>query len=156
MAYGDLQTEILALLGAVTNIGQTHGRERWSDNWPDYLDLFKSTIGGNDEIRGWFVTREAILDEENEDREGAIAHKHQFVIRGIMGFDDSRDTETLFQVLVDAVMAGLDADQNLNGNAVDWGQGPSSARVMELRRFGQATCHYVEILWPVTTMDTFS
>jgi hypothetical protein len=155
MAYTDVRDAVVALVDGVANTGTVHGRERWADDWPTFLGMFKANISGSDEIRGFMVSRESVVDDLNEDRMGAVGHKHSFVIRGVVGFDDSRDTETTFQTLVDSILAALDADKDLSGNAVSGGQGPAEARILDLRTFGRVLCHYVEILFVVTTVDAF-
>lgn len=156
MSYTTVRDAVQAVVASVPNIGQVHGRERFADNWPRFLDLFKSTIATVDQIRGWMVTRERILQEVAESAFGKWVHHHDFVIRGVMSFADADDTETTFQTLVDAVVAKLESDSSLSGTAIVWGQEPVEVRAIDIRMFGSVMCHVAEIAVAVHTSDPYS
>lgn len=151
--YSDIVAALQVRVQAATDEGTVHAYERWNANWSDYLDQFKSTIGGVDQIRGWVVT----MDEQNpivggmgSARYGAITRVYNALVFGVMGLKDSSNTETTFLNLVESVLDVLDGRTDLGLAAVvDYSVGPATVRLYQHRMFGSVLCHYCEIAVPV-------
>lgn len=119
-------------------------RERWAADWSTYLDTFKATIGGTDQVRAWWVTLEAIQAAPMSF--GNTSRTYVFVARGVLGLDDSESTEGTFLDLCESVMNAVDGRTDLGSSAViDYSVGPSQLRQIEHRVFGGVLCHYGEI-----------
>jgi hypothetical protein len=146
-SYTALRDALETRLDTVANVGQTHNRERYTSNWSDFLAMMTATIGGQKQVRGWWVSRDGFTDEPSDF--GNINRVHQFVVRGVQSLNDGDNTETTFQNLVEEVAAAVANDDALAVAAVgEWDVGP--ARVtMDTRMFGSVLCHYAEIQVPV-------
>lgn len=158
MAYADLRDPLVALVEGVQDVGKVHGRERWSDTWPGFLKHFKTSVDDKDRIRGWMVSRvRKVQVPGGADRQGAVDYNNEFLIRGILGFNDADNSDADMQTLVDAIIAVLNADKNLSGatNVQKNMSGPASCRIIEPRMFGSVMCHYAEIIYDVRTQETF-
>ena len=158
MAYNDLRVAIKALLDGVTDIGVTHTRERWSDTWPSFLSLFKTQVNGEDQIRGWTISRTSkVMTVSGASREASVNYTEEFLIRGFLGFSDADDTDGTFQALVDTIVTALNGDKNLSDAAgvVDYGAVPVEVRILDLRMFGRVMCHYTEMRYTVQVMEDF-
>lgn len=119
-------------------------RERWAADWTTYLDTFKATISGTDQIRAWWVTLEAIQAVPMSF--GNTSRTYVFVARGVLGLDDSESTEGTFLDLCEAVMNAVDGRTTLGVTGViPFSVGPSQLRQIEHRMFGSVLCHYCEI-----------
>ena len=150
--HQDLLDAIEARLNTVANIGVVHDRVRFSAAWDDYLDHFKTTIGGVDQIRGWQIVVPEIASTAQ--RMGAIEREYRIEIFGILGLADGSNTAATFIALVALVLDALDfrTDLSLSG-VVDYSVGPATARFEE-RMFGSVLCHAVTIVVPATVRKT--
>lgn len=142
--YATIRDALVTQITAVSNAGNVYAYERLVADWSNFQALFTATIGGQKQVRGWWVTRERI--EAVPDAMGTTARTYVFVVRGVLGVHDSTATEETFQDLVDAVMAAIDAHRDDGDSAVrDYSVGPTLARVIEARQFGSVLCHYAEL-----------
>jgi len=137
---------IKTILEGVTDVGNVHDYERWAPDWSSYLDLFKTTIGGTDQIRGWTITNERMPSRQVHDS----GHRRDYVwvLRGVMGLDDSAATEKTFRALAEDVIEEFEVDRTLSGvitNGAFAADGWPSLAVFEPRLFGTVLCHYAEI-----------
>ena len=132
------------------NSGNVHHYERNLFDWNKYLAEFVSTIQGKRQTRGWWVTRERRIHDNDSARDSGAAFgqynaEHQFVVRGILGVQDAADTDAVFGDLCDDVIEAMES-MAITGA---WNIGPCVLRVQEPRQFGSVLCHYAEILVPV-------
>lgn len=148
MAYTTLLAQIKSAVEGVTGIGVVRDYLRWWSDKKDFLDLFRTTIGGQAQIRGWTITRDGIPFNERYAQGGKHRVTHMFVIRGVLGLQDGTATEKTFQALVDSVVDALDDAVTLGGNVRS--AGPATAAAITHRGFGEVLCHYCEIQFPVT------
>ena len=148
MSEAQVRKAIWDVVRNVKNAGRVYDYQRWATTWDAYLGLFKSDVGGQDEIRGWTIT------SESEERTGFIASgtraghdtiNHLFVIRGFMGLDDSRETEKTARALTEAVMNALGTDTTIVSSGAVYNLGLAQLDVFEPRMFGSTLCHYSEI-----------
>lgn len=145
--YSDIRDAIATLVSGVTDIGKVHNRVRWAADWKDFNAFFTSTIGSDRQIRGWWVTWGGI-PETGGDFEGfgPTADTYRFYVRGVLGFQDSADTETtflsLFSDVVDAVRDTID----FGVAAVVKESVSVRTNEPDIRQFGSVLCHFGEIV----------
>lgn len=137
--------QIFTELSSVTNIGKVYDYERWAADWATFINLFKTNIGGVDQIRGWEIGRKAAQAQYDSNAEELTTH--QFVIRGYMGIKDSDATEKTFNALIEAIRTKFRFSFRLNGACEH--AGPVSAELIDTRTFGSVLCHYCELSLPV-------
>jgi len=151
MSESTIRSAIKNALDTVSNAGATHDYQRWSADWQAFLDLFKTTVGSTDQIRGWTIAGGPVeVDDAVEEFGGRYLRGYGYTIRGYLGVDDSAATEKTFAGLVEDVMDALDADATLHGSTyydTSWAR----CDVQELRIFGDVLCHYAEVR--VTTWE---
>ena len=117
MSQAAIRTAIYNAINGVASVGLVYDYERHATEWGDFLDLFKSTIGGTAQIRGWMVGYRGIQSVENSRFSGVgrIARTHRFQVLGVMGIDDSEATEKTFAALAEDVADALDSDATVQG-----------------------------------------
>jgi hypothetical protein len=150
--YTSLRTALVTLLETVTDVGMVHGRERFVVDPSKFLDMFKTTISGTVQIRAWLILRESMQPIEDTVF-GESRQRHVFVLRGILGFQDSADTYGTLQALVDTIIALLDNQTTLSvSGTIVRRIGPCSLRSFEVGQFGSVLAHVAEIEVPIDTM----
>lgn len=145
--YENLLAQIKATLEGIANIGQVHNRVRLPKGagWAEFLTLFKSTIAGKEQIRGWMITsspREP-LRQIRKTTGGQHQRSLRFKVLGVMGLDDAASSEVTFRSLAETVIDTFDALPTLSGKAL--GSEPAQMPVFDTKNFGGVLCHYVEI-----------
>ncbi len=118
MSQATIRTAIYNAVNGVSNVGLVYDYERHSNDWSDFLDRFKVTTGGLDQIRGWMVGYRGIQEAEGgrfTAPGGRISRKHRFQILGVMGIDDSEESEKTFAELAEDVCDALDSDTTIHG-----------------------------------------
>ena len=147
MSASAIRDDLYDVLNAVTNIGVVHDYERFSNDWAKFLDLFKTTIGGDTVIRGWTIAYDG-FKTTRADFDPGILREHTFTIRGVLGWSDADESEKDAQDLGETVCNALDDNATLHSNTYfDCGQ---AELTKESRLFGSVLCHYLEIRLPVT------
>jgi hypothetical protein len=142
MSESTIRTAIYNVVNGVTNIGKVYDYDRWAADWNTFINLFKTTIGGVDQIRGWEISRRSAGERPSEF--GPVNEEsHLFVVRGYMAINDAAATEKTFNALIEAVGAAFRSNQTLSGTAHrhDFIQ----AEIIEARTFGSVLCHYCEL-----------
>jgi hypothetical protein len=142
MSESAIRTQIYTILNAVTNVGKVYDYERWTADWTTFINLFKTTISGIDQIRGWEIGRRSAKEERQT--LGANDRDHTFIIRGYLGLNDAAATEKTMNNLVEAIAAAFRANLTLNGAAVQ-GHDYLQIDLIEARTFGSVLCHYAEL-----------
>lgn len=139
MSEAAIRTEIVTILGSVANIGTVHSYERFIVDPAKFLELFKTTIGGVPQIRGWEIGRKGPF----EDIEQRTMNQLTYSIKGYIGLQDAAATELSFSQLVEDVRTKFRDNLTLNGKAN--GHDGLKGEVLEVRMFGNVLCHYVEM-----------
>lgn len=153
--YQSLRSAIVAVLGAIPDIGAVEDRERFIVDPSKYLDLFKVTIGGAVQIRAWMVLRETAVPVSNSVF-GEEHRRHGFVLYGVLGFQDNADTYGTMQALCDQVMAAFDVQTTLSTpGVIVRAVGPCSLRSFRTEQFGSVLCHAAELYLPIDVMLPF-
>lgn len=150
MSYGEatIRARIKTVLETVSNIGQVHDYERWADDWNTLLTLFKSTISGTDQIRGWAITCEGWTQDLvgfGGFGDDAVLVSYSYRVRGWLGVDDSAETEKTMAALAGSAAAALEADATLQSKALDNPEPVVRSVRLEYRMFAGVLCHYAEI-----------
>lgn len=153
--YADITAALKTELDSITNIGKTHDHQRYVADWSNYLSLFRTTVNGQSQIRGWMIMPDeanALVGEWGQF--GAVKRTYNVLIAGVLGVSDSDNTEAAFMALCELVVDAIDALTTLTGVTGETvgGIGPCTLRKCEIRQFGSVLCHYGEILVPVETV----
>lgn len=138
MSESTIRTEIKNIISGVTDIGVVHDYERWASTDAGFIDLFRTTIGGVNQIRGWVISRKTPAGEENNE-----IRTHTFVIRGYMGLVDANATEKTFTALIEAACAAFRANPKLNDTAAS--SEYITVNAVEQRMYGTDICHFTEL-----------
>ncbi len=142
MSESAIRTQIYTILSGVNDIGKVYDYERWSADWTTFINIFKTTIGGVDQVRGWEIGRRSC--SENMLTLGEVDRPHNFIIRGYMGVSDAAATEKTFNTLIEAIAAAFRTNLTLNGAAF-LGHDYLQIELIEARMFGGVLCHYAEL-----------
>lgn len=148
MSQATIRSELDTILSAVSNIGVVHDYERFATEWSTLLDLFKTTVGGVDQIRGWTIGYNGKSAPGGDPQEfgNRWIESHRFIVRGFIGLDDSAETEKTAAALANSVTAAINGDADLYNPDTYYDTPPTEIRAFELRKFGSVLCHYTEIL----------
>jgi hypothetical protein len=145
MSESTIRTAIYNILSGVTNIGKVYDYERWAKTWEEFINLFKATIGGVDQILGWEIYRRSAKEEKitigigsNEDE-----ITHVFIIAGYMGVKDASATEKIFNTHIETIATAFRSNRTLNDSAED--NGGIQRDIIDTRMFGSVLCHHVEL-----------
>jgi len=139
MSESAIRAEIATILGSVTDIGKVHSYERFVADMAKFIELFKTTIGGVPQIRGWEIGRKGPF----EDIEQRTINQLTYSIKGYMGLQDAAATELAFSLIIEDVRTKFRDNLTLNGKAN--GHDGLKGDVLEVRMFGNVLCHYVEM-----------
>ncbi len=152
MSVAAIRAQIKAVLQGVTDIGQVHDYDRWEIDWGDFLTLFKSTISGTDQIRGWTIHCQSDgLSYPGTNNVGQF--EHLFLLRGYLGLKDATATEKAFDDLVESVQKAFLGNYTLNGSAMN--AEPLQVIVKEIRQLSDVLVHYAEIQLRVRERTSF-
>lgn len=152
MSESAIRTAIYNAVNGVTDVGLVYDYERYSNEWGDFLDFFKTTIDTTAQIRGWMVgyrgITEATYKRFTPASKTGVTRIHRFQILGVMGIDDSEASEKTFAALGEDVCDALDADATLHGSTY---LGVSSAVMgFDPRPFAGVLVHAAAIVIDVT------
>ena len=117
MSEATIRAAIYNAINSVSQVGKVYDYERHANEWDKFLGLFKKKIGGTTQIRGWMVGYRGILEAEGgrfTAPGGRISRKHRFQILGVMGIDDSAESEKTFAALAEDVCDALDSDTTIH------------------------------------------
>ncbi len=145
MSESSIRSQIYTIFAAVPNIGKVYDYERWAVDWAAFINLFKATIGGVDQIRGWEIGRRSYKESRktlgigNSGNEGV----HGYLIRGYMAINDAAETEKTLNALMETGAEAFRGNKTLNGVAID--HDFLQVDLIEPRTFGGILCHYAEV-----------
>lgn len=150
MSEAAIRAGIKTKVEAVSNVGQVYDYERWATEWSAFLDLFKTTIGGSDVIRGWTITCQSFPQEQVTFGDpGGIDRTYTYKLRGYFGLDDSAASEKAAMVVAEDVVEAFDAEFDATQEVINE---PADLTVFEARLFGDVLCHYAEVTLMVTEL----
>lgn len=162
MTWPAVLAKIKTELEAVTNIGQVYDNIRHVKDEDILRKDFTITIGGQQEIRVWFITREGGVDAYGSmqaltgtrvslpvRRRG---RRYDVVIEGIESFKDD-STEVDFQALVTALLDQL--KDNLTFGQTVLERGAISYEITHTM-FGETLCHHVLMRFYCIELDAIT
>jgi hypothetical protein len=147
MSYPLIREQTAAILGAVDGMGIVHQYQRMAATWEEFLKCFKHSDG---KINGCVITRTSRVSRQITLGQKEVAHV--MVLRFYMGLNDTEETETAFQALIDAAVDMFDDYETLNDTCLtthpDWGPMSGAvglqADIVDNRVFGNVLCHFAE------------
>src|SRR4030067_1035171 len=148
MSVASIRTDIYTIVAAVTNIGLVYDRLRYTDEWSKYMDLFKTTVSGLAQVRGWVINYDGMSQEIAEFNPNAF-RAQRFLVRGYLSLDDSAESEKTAANLAEDVCDALDDAAALPGGQY-YDASQAEIEIFEPRLFGSVLCHYIEIKVTVT------
>ena len=140
--YTDLVDALVTQVGTVTGAGNVYGYTRFISDPAQYLTLFQYTDGS---IRAWWVSPADPGIDIEADSFGSDEWTYHFLVTGVMGLQDSANTERTFVGLVESVAGALTglATVGTSGETVDGSH--IAVGAPQHRQFGSVLCHYCEI-----------
>ena len=112
MSESTIRTAIYNAVNGVGNVGKVYDYERYSNDWAEFLTLFKTTISGTVQIRGWMIGYRGIQESVPQTfipGKGGNQRIHRFQVLGVMGIDDDAASEKTFATLAESVCNALDS-----------------------------------------------
>jgi hypothetical protein len=151
MSESAIRTAIYNAVNGVTNSGVVHDYERWASEWSAFLDLFKTTISGTAQIRGWEVAYRGWQPDEPREFDGINLRRHRWLVMGYLGHKDSTATEKTMSTLAELVGDTLKDDATLKGLSF---YAIEPVLLFEPRTYGGALCHYAELTLEIAEIVT--
>lgn len=142
MSEATIREKIKTILSGVTNIGVVHDYRRSASSDAAFIELFRTTISGVDQIRGWMISRRSASEQQK-----TTAAPHQYEIDGYMGLQDAAATEKTFTLLIEAVRAAVRDDMTLF--AAGFAHDALQVQTQEELMFGAVLCHHVKLTFAV-------
>jgi hypothetical protein len=146
-----IRAAIKTAVQTVANVGLVYDYQRLTTEWDAFLDLFKTSIGDSDVIRGWCITCEGMVPQERETYGGNTsnyARNYPYKIRGYFGVDDSAESEKTAFIIAELVVDAL--TDHISSAALD---NIPALSTFEPRVFGGTLCHFAEI--SMTVLDEY-
>lgn len=146
-----IRAAILDVLNSVPEIGRVHDRQRHAVSDTDLQALHAWPEGDPAaRVRGWYLRRVATRDASPTLGRRIVTHSWR--ITGLVEIDDAGASEIVLDGLVEAIRAGLAADETLGGEilgavAEPDGETASGALVEagEPATFAGIPCHRVDL-----------
>jgi len=113
MSLETVRTKLKTELEAISGMGVVHDYLRWSVNWKDYVDKFKS---GGKINAAWLEVRSSVGDREAITN--ATARTWAFRLNMIMSLKDADATQKTFDSLVETVLNAMSPGDRTFGRAV--------------------------------------
>ena len=134
----DIRNAIITKLKAITGVGKVHNYQRYANQQSDlkafYLD--------DDKILGWLLRRASFKKTAIADAIYSI--RSSWELHGYMSLRDEKQTELLFDALVDLVQLKLSNDPTFGGIA-SWVENYELKATLEPVMFCGILCHSVTI-----------
>lgn len=108
-----IRNAIATRMRAVPNVGQVYDYQRYDKNIEALQALYRSTIGGVDQVRSWFIWRFAT--DRQSPQLGRYVITHTWRIRGYQSLSDAVASEKTFDDLIETMAAGFRDDESLGG-----------------------------------------
>ena len=141
-----IKAQIKVILEAVSGIGVVHNRERYSRAMAEFLYLMTSA----GKINGWMIHRQSTTANRITIGMGTsgIERKHIFSISGLYEIDDAADSESTFQILVDAIFTAFAAKPTLNATA--FSSDPIQVQEVDFDEHAGRAFHTAQLILAVT------
>jgi len=138
MSTKDIREYIANQINTIDNIGVVHPRNKLPKTSGEFRTLFEY----DGRVQGWVVTRSSIGTKASN--ASFLKIPESYLITTFLGYNDTNDSESLFDDSVDKVYNLFANDQNLNGLVAN----VTSISVPEytLIKVGDIYSHYAEIV----------
>jgi hypothetical protein len=113
MSVPAIRAAIVAKVSAVANIGAVFDYQRYEPRADALASLYRVNIGGQDQIRGWWLSR--VSTEERSPALGRWQTVHTWRLRGYMSLDDATASEKTFDALIESLRTAFRTDDTLGG-----------------------------------------
>ena len=151
MTEATTRADIVTQVESVSNIGVVYDYVRYADTWDKFLELFKTTISGEEVIRGWTITCISFNETQlGYGDPGTVQRDYVYQIRGYFGVDDSTASEKAAMIVAEDVVETLRSSVESGSDAE--GNLPAALTIFEGRIFGDVLCHYAEITLSVRSL----
>ncbi len=142
-SYVLIAERIAARIAGIPNVGKVHSYQRHVNDPEKRSALFKDT--GNDRLSVWMISRSSFGDQQYASTANEI--NSEYVIRGYMAVDDDRQSEHVFQKLVDAISEEFRPQDDLDGSVEM--AGPIQAPAIGYVDWSGVLVHSAELRLPV-------
>lgn len=142
MSEATIRANIKTAIESVTNVGVVYDYLRFAAEWDAFLDLFKTTIGGMDVIRGWHFTCDGFdpaQERETFGDTGYLNRDYHYTIMGYFSLDDSAASEKTAFAIAELVVNAL--SNHLTGGLDNM----PTLVTFAPRTLGSVLCHFAEI-----------
>lgn len=110
-SYVLIAEKLAARIAAVPNVGKVHSYQRHVNDPEQRHALFKDTA--NERLSVWMISRSSFGDQQYASTANEI--NSEYIIRGYMAVDDDRQSEHIFQKLIDAISDVFRPQDDLDG-----------------------------------------
>jgi hypothetical protein len=134
----EIREYIATQISSLPNIGIVHAKNKLPKSAKDFKEFFEY----DGRLQAWTITRSAIGPRDqsgNFDR-----FSETYTITTFLGFNDSLDSETLFEVSIDKVIDLLKDDTSLGGHVLNMTTIHSPE--IAIMKIGEIFCHHAEIV----------
>lgn len=150
----DIRLAMAGILDAIPNIGMVYDHYKYSSDWSKFLDQFTISIGGNRQVRGWWLSIPTISVPQSQYQtfgsDGDV-DTYNWPLRGVMTFSDANGSETEFEDLIHLVRNTLRHQLTLGlPSEIVPGAINVVVPLIDIRSFGSYLVHYCEMS---VTMD---
>jgi len=149
----NVRDALVTVIESITNIGKVYPTNKYAADWAHFNDIFSVNIGGNKQIRGWWLSPPTVTGSSRGDTFDAHWRTYTFTVRGVQSYKDSLDTETTFTLNVYAVFDLISRQGTLGQPDVIDGSIEVRVPLIAFRMFGSTLCHYAEITVDVGVND---
>lgn len=149
MSESAIRAALYSAVSNVTDAGRVYDYKRRADNWPDFLALFKTTIGGVAQIRGWDINYKGFEGQRDPIMARQTIRNRIFWVQGYMRVNDDAGSDKIFATLTEAVCNAIDADSTLHSGPYKMTP-PASMPEVEVLPLGDVLCHFAQIVVTVS------
>lgn len=118
MSEATIREAIYEAIRDVSQAGIVHDYERHVTDWDSFLELFRSNVAGQSQVRGWMIGYRGMPIANqltfNMAANAGTERTHRFRVIGIMAINDSDESEKTFAALAEDICDALDSDSALH------------------------------------------
>jgi len=147
LSHSAVRDDLHTIISSVANVGTVHKYRRYSNQWPDFLVHFKTTIAGSDYIRGWDIhinggpADEPVYGEWNPEDRAVVYRTFNAEIRGFFGVNDAAQSEITAYTIVENIINALNLSTVLHGGEDYSIRTPLCSHTFQEAYFGSTLCH---------------
>ena len=155
VSAGSIRADIYAIVNAIStpDPGQVHDYKRWAVLYDDFLSKFKTTISGENFVRGCEVECGTFTTERlqfHETGQAGTIRDWTFYVHAYLTWNDSDESEKTAEALAEAIGNALDDSDVLHTSCFYYYAHEAQLVNYEPRLFGNILVHYIRIQQNVT------